>query len=329
MSPPPSHHASEIGEGSFLAGTRIAHGTDDSADGTPIEELKQGEAVATVGGETATRPVHAVARRCIDHAGHPQPALVMPVRLRAGALGPGAPRRDLVLPAEALLFVRDLTTPALVPAGALVNGTSIAWAPPAGTLTWYGLELDTSDVVLAENLPVASARGARGEASGPQARCARLLFPGAELVTLRTRLAAPARADAPEGMEEPAPGDDRPLKLMADGREVPPAGEPVEGEYRFMLPESAGVVQLVSPARASPAPRDPRRLGVALTRVELDGVAIALDGPEIGRGFYPLEGDQDLQWRWTNGRGWIVLPHGTGARRMVVAITDWHKNLRR
>lgn len=328
MSSSPSNHASETGEGSFLAGTRIARGGDDSADGAPIEELKQGDAVATFAGEVPTRPVHAVVQRRIDHARHPQPALVTPVRLRAGALGPGAPRRDLVLPAEALLFARDLTTPALVPVGALVNGTSIVWALPASALTWYALELDTHDIVLAENLPVATARGLRAEAPGRQEHCARLLLPGAELAALRTRLAAPARADAPEEMEETAPDDDRPLRLMADGQEVSPVEEPFEGEYRFMLPEGVAALQLVSFARASPAPRDRRRLGVAVTRIELDGVALALNGPEIGRGFHPLEGDQEMHWRWTDGRGWLVLPHSTAARRLVVAITDWYKNLR-
>ena len=66
-----------------------------------------------------------------------------------------------------------------------------------------------------------------------------------------------------------------------------------------------------------------------MTRIELEGVALALNGPEIGRGFHPLEGDHEMHWRWTDGRGWLVLPHSIGARRLVVAITDWYKNLRR
>jgi hypothetical protein len=129
-------------------------------------------------------------------------------------------------------------------------------------------------------------------------------------------------------LEEPVAGDDRPLRLLVDGEEVPPIEEPIEGEYRFMLPEGAGAVRLVSPSRASPAPRDPRRLGVAVTRLELDGVVLPLEGPEIGRGFHPVEGDQKMPWRWTDGGGWLVLPHSTSARRLVVKITDWHKDLR-
>jgi hypothetical protein len=110
---------------------------------------------------------------------------------------------------------------------------------------------------------------------------------------------------------------------------VSPTSEPVDGDYAFLLPEGAGAVRLVSPARASPAPRDPRRLGVAVTRLELDGVGLSLDGGEIGRGFHPMEGDQKMRWRWTDGSAWLVLPHSTSVRRLAVTITDWYRNLRR
>ena len=317
-----------VGEGSFVAGTLIARAGGDDAAETPVEDLKPGDVVATSGGEAETRRVQAVVQRRVDHSAHAQPALVTPVRLRADALAPGTPNRDLLLPAEALVLIQDLGKPALVPAGALLNGTSITRAPPATALTWFALELDTHDVVLAENVPVATARGARADAPDRrQPRCVRLLFPGAELAAVRARFAGPAEARMAQGAPETA-GDDRPLRLMADGREVPPVEEPVGGEYRFQLPQGTGAVRLVSPARASPAPRDARRLGVAVTRVELDGVALSLEGGEIGRGFHPVEGDQKMRWRWTDGGAWLVLPHGGGPRRLVVTITDWHKDLR-
>jgi len=115
---------------------------------------------------------------------------------------------------------------------------------------------------------------------------------------------------------------------MADGHEVPPVEDPLEGEYRFVLPQGTGAGRLVSPARASPAPRDTRRLGVAVIRLELDGVTVSLEGGEIGRGLHPVEGDQKMRWRWTDGGAWLVLPHSSSARRLVVTTTDWHKNLR-
>jgi hypothetical protein len=144
---------------------------------------------------------------------------------------------------------------------------------------------------------------------------------------LRLRLAGPAELREGEALPETT-GEERPLRLMVDGREVPPAEEPVGGEYRFVLPQGTGAVRLVSPARASPAPRDTRRLGVAVMRLELDGVALSLEGGEIGRGFHPVEGDQQTRWRWTDGGAWLVLPHSSSARRLAVTITDWYKNLR-
>ena len=323
-----THRENEVGEGYFLAGTRIARASGDDTAETLVEELRPGDLAATVAGETPTRPVQAAVQRRVDHTAHALAALVKPVRFRADALGPSVPRRDLLLPAEALVLIRDLASPALVPAGALLNGTSITRAPPATALTWFALELDAHDVVLAENLPVATARGPRPDTPDRrQARCARLLLPGAELAALRARFAGPAEAQGAQGAPE-ALGDDRPLRLMVDGREVPPAEEPVGGEYRFVLPQGTGAVRLVSPARASPAPRDARRLGVAVTRLELDGVALSLEGGEIGRGFHPVEGDQKMRWRWTDGGAWLVFPHSSGARQLVVTITDWYQNLR-
>src|SRR5271168_363518 len=144
------------------------------------------------------------------------------------------PRRDLLLPPEALLLFRDLPgSPAgsavLVQVGALVNGTTIVHAPPAAALNWCALELDAHDVVLAENLPVATVRPDSEETPGRrQPLCARLLLPGPELVALRMRLAAAAAALGDAGAAEPAPADDfgdddtEVLRLFADGGEIGP-----------------------------------------------------------------------------------------------------------
>ena len=120
------------------------------------------------------------------------------------------------------------------------------------------------------------------------------------------------------------------LRLFADGGEIAPESEPLDGDYLFLLPEGTGAVRLVSPQRASPAPRDTRRLGVAVMRLALNGVEIDLgDGVELGRGFHPAEGNEKTRWRWTDGRAWLVLPHSTAERRLEVKISDWHLQLRR
>ncbi len=183
-----------LGEGRFVGGTRIAV----SAPGgqTPgcenmqrqIEELAPGDLVHALGG--VPRRVTRIDKRLVDIAAHAAPTLVVPVRMRAEALGPGCPRRDLLLPPEALLLFRPADAdgalvPAaavggdgvLVPVGALVNGGSITREPASGVLAWYTMGLEAHDVILAENVPVASRRD--GEAPLPRGPlCARLLPAG-------------------------------------------------------------------------------------------------------------------------------------------------------
>jgi hypothetical protein len=203
------HGENEIGEGSFLSGTRIALASGDDAAEMSVDELKSGDHVATLGSVSPTRPVLSGTQRRVDHSMHALPVLVTPIRFAADSLGSGMPQRAPLLPAEALVLIRDLASPALVPAGALLNGTSIARAPPATPLNWFALELDAHDVVLAENLPVATVRGPNTDAPDHlQARCARLLLPGAELEALRVRLAGPSEGRGGQAMAEIA-GDDR------------------------------------------------------------------------------------------------------------------------
>ena len=52
---------------------------------------------------------------------------------------------------------------------------------------------------------------------------------------------------------------------------------------------------------------DHRRVGVALTAVMHDGVAVALDSPQMQRGFLELEGEGPAQWRWTREEAVIAL----------------------
>lgn len=77
---------------------------------------------------------------------------LMPVRVRAGALGCGLPLRDLVLTADHALLIDGL----LINAGALVNGTTIDWVPLSElgeSYTVYHIETENHDVILAEGTP--------------------------------------------------------------------------------------------------------------------------------------------------------------------------------
>ena len=69
------------------------------------------------------------------------------------AFAPGIPSRDLYLSREHLLFLNGV----LIPAGNLVNGTTIRAVPPADDVLHYlHVELDGHDVLLAEGAPCES-----------------------------------------------------------------------------------------------------------------------------------------------------------------------------
>jgi hypothetical protein len=128
----------------FLAGTRIAVSATETAD---IETLKAGDLVLTHDGRQV--PVlwagrHTVARRFAD------PRRVLPIRIAAGALGDGAPERDLLVsPCHALLI-----DGVLVQAGALVNGVSIRIeTETAETFVYYHLETEDHSLIFAEGVP--------------------------------------------------------------------------------------------------------------------------------------------------------------------------------
>jgi hypothetical protein len=94
-----------------------------------------------------------VGRRAVDLARHPRPETAAPVRIAAGALGGGLPRRDLrVSPEHGLLLDR-----VLVPARLLLGLPGVAQDGPWRRLARYvHLELDRHDLLLAEGAPAES-----------------------------------------------------------------------------------------------------------------------------------------------------------------------------
>lgn len=125
----------------FAEGTRIATPLGER----PIEELSPGELVRThFGGPT---PIQWIGRRQVDCTRHPDPSLAWPVRVAAGAMGPGCPHRDLLLsPNHSVCVLGDL-----VPVRCLTNGTSIVQVP-VDEVSYYHIELAQHDMVWAEGL---------------------------------------------------------------------------------------------------------------------------------------------------------------------------------
>jgi Hint domain len=128
----------------FAAGTRIA--TPEGL--VPVEDLREGDSVTTLDG--VGRVVWA-GRRAVDCARHPRPDSVWPVRVSAGAFGPGAPARDVYLSPDHAVYVDGV----LIPVKRLVNGRSIAQVERASVI-YHHIELERHDIVLAEGLPAES-----------------------------------------------------------------------------------------------------------------------------------------------------------------------------
>lgn len=130
----------------FLAGTPILTPRGE----VPVESLREGDLVVTL--RRGIEPITAVKRTVHGRAaGSLWPEEVRPVRIRQSALGHQIPHCDiLVTPAHAI-YIDGL----LVPAGSLVNGTTIVseTASNRRTLEYYHIETEQHDAVFAAGAP--------------------------------------------------------------------------------------------------------------------------------------------------------------------------------
>ena len=178
----------------YLHGTRIATPRGEVA----VEALAEGDLVLTAGGQG--KPVRWVGRR--SFAGRflaANPALD-PVRLCAGSLGGGLPRRDLLVSGKHAMMLDGL----LIPAECLVDGVTIRWERGLPRVDYVHIELDEHDVVLAEGAPSetffddGSRQMFHNAAAAPPGRatgfCAPRVESGHALEAVRQRLGALARA---------------------------------------------------------------------------------------------------------------------------------------
>ena len=298
----------------FLAGTRIL----TLAGAVPVERLAPGSVLVTRAG--GGRPVRWIGHRRIDCRRHPDPDAVHPVRIEAGAFAPGAPVRDLWLSPDHAVLADGV----LIPVRYLINGTSIRQMPRAD-VTYYHVELDAHDVILAEGLPCESYLDTGNRAdfdnSGGLTRlhpdfarqvwntraAAPLVIEGSAVTALRRRLLARAA-----NLGHATTGEHR-LHLRAAGRTA--VAQPAGRRLRFHAPPAAGGLRLVSrsvvPAQFEPDGTDHRRLGVAIAALSYAGKDIALDDPRLGGGWHPTEGNPNGDaWRWTDGDARLHLPGG-------------------
>jgi len=114
-----------------------------------VETIKVGDAlvIARPGG-ALTRKVVWTGKRTVDIRRHPEPELVRPIRIIAGAIAQGVPERDLrVSPEHAVYLDGSLFT-----AGSLVNDTTIFQEQATTHVTYHHIELETHDILMAEGL---------------------------------------------------------------------------------------------------------------------------------------------------------------------------------
>ena len=124
----------------YCAGTLI-----QTADGeVPVERLAIGDTVVTASGDH--RPIRWIGQRRYSGRFLAGRRGLLPVRFRAGSLGGGLPKRDLFVSPKHAMFLGGV----LIPAHALVNGSTIEQVRRAETVSYFHVELETHDILLAE-----------------------------------------------------------------------------------------------------------------------------------------------------------------------------------
>lgn len=127
----------------FMAGTAVRTPTGDVA----VETLKTGDLVTLSDGRIA--PVSWLGVQTVSMV-FTDPLRILPVRVKADALGAGLPQRDLLLSPDHALLVDGI----LAQAGALVNGVSIVRETQVpAVFTYYHVEVADHSLILAENVP--------------------------------------------------------------------------------------------------------------------------------------------------------------------------------
>lgn len=305
----------------FCSGTRIATPTGPRR----VEDLRAGDLVVTLSG--ATRPVRWIGHRRLNPRFQRDPEAVYPIVIRAGAIADGIPVRDLRVSPEHAIYFSGF----LVPARFLVNGATILQESSCTSVTYYHVELDSHDILLAEGTAAESYldTGNRSQFAnagvvslhtdfqdGQAGRESRSCFP---LMT-----STEARADLWRDLskravtlgfalpERPTTADAEPC-LRVGERVLKPVSCN-DGTLTFVVPASPEPVRLVSrsavPSVVTPWCDDRRRLGVAVRRLQVKTTetttCIALDRPGDWHGWWTPESDGATTWRWTDGNA--VLP---------------------
>ena len=285
----------------FLRGTMIATPAGDIA----VQDLQPGDTVVTRNG---SRPVAWVGfgRTLVNASNRCD---VAPVIVRAGAMGDGAPCRDLYVTRRHAMLVGDV----LVPVEHLINGVSVLWDDAARVVEYYHIELDVHDLLRADGAWAESFRD-DGSVNHFQNEATRVALvsqpPCLPVVESGPDLEAAWRTVARRVGRLPArmTDDAMDLHLVIDGVRIDGARRR-DGSWWFDLP--AGFKSIAIGSRTSiPASldlgADLRRLGVAVQDIVLwrhnVGRGVRLDNPALVDGWHA--GDKGHSWT----KGMAMLP---------------------
>jgi Hint domain len=296
----------------FASGTHIATARGEVA----VESLRVGDRVVALRGARFARVTWIGRRRvaCRHHArGHD----LWPVRVAAGAFGPDMPHRDLRLSPDHAVYVEG----GLVPVRYLLNGATIVQTPVACVTYWH-VELAAHDILLAEGLPAESYLDT-GNRNAFDNDASAWRAPVLARHIWRERACAPLRIDPDmhQGLRQRLHAralllghvatDDPDLRVLADGVALPCRRDGLV--WRATLPAGTAIVRLLSrvaaPSDLSLDSSDHRRLGVAVTRLALDGAMIAPGDPRRAVGWHAPE----PMLQWTNGDAVLRCDAGPAA----------------
>ncbi len=322
----------------FARGTRIS-----TPDGERrVESLQPGDTVLVVdGARTQPARVRWVGQRRLNLASHPRAELAAPIRFRAGALGDNLPSRDLLVSPDHALLLNGR----LVRAKLLVNGMTIVQERDLPAVTYHHVELDNHAILLAEGVPSESYLDTGNRAFFSDTGGVAALHPDLMTDRLPVGTCAPHVRTEPEVapiwemLEQRAlalgfsprvhttTGDPQP-RIVADGAVLSPLDTTDDG-WRFAVPAGVRSLRLRSrsfvPADMRPFAGDWRRLGMAVGRLVLqvgtERREIAMDSPELCRGWHDAERIDGAIWRWTDGDA--VLPV-TGAENGCMVEVHLH-----
>jgi hypothetical protein len=286
----------------------------------PVETLKPGDPVITATG--GTQAVRWVGSCTIDISAHRRPAAVQPIKITAGALAPGVPAQTLRLSPDHGLFLHNV----LVPAKLLVNGATIIRETSTTAVTYYHVELDRHNLLLAEGVPVESYldtgnRAAFSNTTGnpvfgrsktwDKAACAPLCLSGPTLHNIRQDIRL---RTAELGFRRRTLTD---VTLLARGQRLTRnGGTAAQPRYNFITPLCGHIViqsPRFVPAELSLGQQDEddnRCLGIALNRITLGNRSVTPKQIAVG-GFYPRAANDRADW--TDGNGIINIQEAVAA----------------